>query len=146
MAPRPHDPNLSEDIQPLIKVDNEVLTGRMDEIVTTVSELEERTVLIYVRLNATAMQVLHSKTDWLAWPLCLHDKPDASLAVIRRDWLEAEMKSRIWPRSRADALMAAANMSSRFLRFSGLLPWPWGSSQSPRARLRLPLTVRRPRG
>lgn len=64
MAPRPHNPNLSEDIQPLIKVDHHVLAVKMEEIVATVSALKAQgttVLLIYVRLNATAMQVMPSQ-------------------------------------------------------------------------------------
>ncbi|KAF5621372.1 hypothetical protein F25303_12336 [Fusarium sp. NRRL 25303] len=90
MAPRPHDPNLSEDIQPLIKVDDEVLTGRMDEIVTTVSELEERTVLIYVsnlnkKMRAKGISSHQVATIWGADPEChriVHDFNTGNIDVL----------------------------------------------------------------
>ncbi|KAH7244460.1 uncharacterized protein BKA55DRAFT_692260 [Fusarium redolens] len=59
MEPRPHDPNLSETLQPLIEIDEFFLAEKMKQAVNLVSELKAqgKRVLIYVRENSTATKL-----------------------------------------------------------------------------------------
>ncbi|KAF4960508.1 hypothetical protein FGADI_915 [Fusarium gaditjirri] len=57
MEPRPHDPSLSESLQPLIELDKAVLVQKMEHAVHAASMLKSqgKRVLIFVRENATAL-------------------------------------------------------------------------------------------
>ncbi|KAF5536447.1 pyrimidine 5 nucleotidase [Fusarium phyllophilum] len=57
MAPLQHDPNLSEDIQPLIEVDHEVLVAKMQAIVTAVSQLKAKKDCV---INSTLNQMMRA--------------------------------------------------------------------------------------
>jgi ElaB/YqjD/DUF883 family membrane-anchored ribosome-binding protein len=60
MALLQHDQNLSDDIQPLLDAYPQVLALKMRAVVDEVSQLKAqgKRVLIVVRENATAMQVM----------------------------------------------------------------------------------------